>query len=196
MSHLLLEDVARWKLQFPQQVHYLLSNHELSELTDFPIAKCGRILNLQLRAGIQEQYGDAASEVRDAAMEFVGSCPLAVHLSNGVFLCHGAPNLVDQNGFDTGVFDRTLTADDLRSGGAAFRLVWGRDFRPENAAAFASLVGAKILIHGHEPCAAGYSVPNSQQIILDCCGQNACYLLLPVTEDLNHQQIVQRIKPL
>ena len=196
MSHLLLEDVAAWKIAYQQQVHYLLSNHELSELTDYPIAKGGRILNLQLRIGMQEQYGDAAAEIRDAAMAFVGSCPLAVHLSNGVFLCHGAPNLVDQDGFDTGVFDRPLTAGDLRSGGAAFRLVWGRDFRAENAAAFASLVGAKILIHGHEPCAEGFSVPNPQQIILDCCGQNACYLLLPVKEELSHQQIVQRIKPL
>ncbi len=196
MSHLLLEDVARWKRKYPQRVHFLLSNHELSELTDFPIAKGGRILNLQLRVGMQQLYGDAAEDVRAAAMEFVSSCPLAVRLSNGIFICHGAPAGVDQNGFDTSIFDRPLTEEDLAAGGAVFRLVWGRDFRPENAVAFASLVDARILIHGHEPCAVGYSVPNPQQIILDCCGKSACYLLLPSGEALTHEQVVQRIQEL
>jgi hypothetical protein len=196
MSHLLLEDVAKWKVEYPQQVHFLLSNHELSECTDFPIAKGGKILNVLLRFGMLEQYGDAVSSIRDAAMQFVGSCPLAVQLSNGIFVCHGSPNLVDEDGFDTSVFDRPLTPDDLRSGGAVFRLVWGRDFRAENAAAFAALVGAKLLIHGHEPCADGYAAPNPQQIILDCCSQNACFLLLSLDETLTHQQLVQRIQPL
>jgi hypothetical protein len=196
MSHLLLEDVARWKTEYPEQVHFLLSNHELSELTDYPIAKSGRILNVQLRLGMSQQYGDASSSVRDAAMDFLSSCPLAVHLSNGIFICHGSPNLVDEDGFDTSVFDRPLQADDLRHGGAVFRLVWGRDFRPENAAAFAALVGAKLLIHGHEPCADGYAAPNPHQLILDCCCQNACYLLLSLDKELTHQQLVQQVRPL
>jgi hypothetical protein len=196
MSHLLLEDVARWKTEYPEQVHFLLSNHELSELTDYPIAKGGKILNVQLRLGMSQQYGDAASSVRDAGMEFLRSCPLAVQLSNGIFVCHGSPNLVDKDGFDASVFDRLLRADDLRHGGAVFRLVWGRDFRPENAAAFAALVGAKLLIHGHEPCADGYAAPNPHQVILDSCGQNACYLLLSLDEELTHQQLVQQVRPL
>ena len=196
MSHLLLEDVAKWKIEYPQQVHFLLSNHELSEYTDFPISKGGKILNVLLRFGMSEQYGDAASGIREAAMQFVGSCPLAAQLSNGIFVCHGSPNLVDEDGFDIGVFDRPLTPDDLRGGGAVFRLVWGRDFRAENAAAFAALVGAKFLIHGHEPCADGYAAPNPQQIILDCCSQNACCLLLSLDETLTHQQLLQRIRPL
>jgi hypothetical protein len=196
MSHLLLEDVAKWKVEYPQQVHFLLSNHELSEYTDFPISKGGKVLNVLLRFGMSEQYGDAASGIREAAMQFVGSCPLAVQLSNGIFVCHGSPNLVDEEGFDIGVFDRPLTPDDLRGGGAVFRLVWGRDFRAENAAAFAALVGAKLLIHGHEPCADGYAAPNPQQIILDCCSQNACCLLLSLGETPTHQQLLQRIRPL
>ncbi len=196
MSHLLLEDVARWKVDFPEQVHYLLSNHELSELTEFPIAKGGKVLNVHLRLGMTHQYGEGVSEVRRAAMLFIASCPIAARLSNGVFLCHGSPNLVDENGFDTSIFDRPLTPADLAPAGAVFRLVWGRDFRAENAAAFAALVDAKLLIHGHEPCEAGFAAPNPQQIILDSCCQNACYLRLPVAELLTQDQILQRIESL
>ena len=196
MSHLLLEDIALWKLRHPQRMHFLLGNHELSELTDFPITKGGRILNLQLRAGMQEQYGAAAEVVREAAMAFLASCPLALRLANGIFVCHAVPANVDTQGFDVDVFRRPLRPSDLAAGGDVFRLLWGRDFRDENATAFAALVGADILIQGHEPCAHGYWVPNPHQIVLDCCGRHACYLLLSTGERISHRQIVQRIRPL
>lgn len=196
MSHLLLEDVAGWKTDFPEQVHYLLSNHELSELTEFPIAKAGKVLNVHLQLGMTHQYGEAFSRVRQAAMQFIASCPIAARLSNGIFLCHGSPNLVDERGFDTSVLDRPLTPADLAPDGAVFRLMWGRDFRAENAAAFAALVQARLLIHGHEPCEDGFAAPNAQQIILDSCCQNARYLQIPVAETLTQEQILQRIESL
>ncbi len=196
MSHLLLEDVARWKIEFPQQFHFLLSNHELAELTDFPIAKSGQILNLQLRMGLRQMYGDALDDVREAFAEFLGTCPLAARLANRVFICHGSPAEVDRQGFDAGILQRPLQPQDLQVGGDAFRLVWGRDFRPANAEALAAAVDADVLIHGHEPCEHGFAVPNERQIILDCCGAPACYLILPVGETLTHQQIVQRIQRL
>jgi hypothetical protein len=193
MSHLLLEDVIQLKLQFPQQVHFLLSNHELAEVIDHPIAKGGRILNLQFRAGMQEIYGAAAETVRAAYCEFIASCPLAVRAANGLFACHGSPAEVDQDGLNLEVFQRPLTMEDFRQGGAAFRIVWGRDFRAENAEAFAKLVEAEVLIHGHEPCSRGFRVPNSRQLILDCSGPRACYLLLPMREPQRHAEVIRRV---
>ena len=94
------------------------------------------------------------------------------------------------------MFRRPLTEDDLRPDGAAFRLVWGRDFRPENAEAFSELVDAKVLIHGHEPCVEGFATPNERQIILDCAGPNACYVIVPVGGTTTHEQIAARIQRL
>jgi hypothetical protein len=196
MSHLLLEDVARLKADYPERVHFLLSNHELAELIDHPIAKAGRMLNMQFRAGLQEMFGAAAQEVRDALVEFLATCPLAVRLTSGVFICHGSPAAVDTKGFDTGVFQRPLTTADYRAGGGAFQMVWGRDFRPENAEALARLFESDVLIHGHEPCSRGVLAPNVRQIILDCSGPNASFLLLPVGEKLTHSQILQRVQRL
>lgn len=196
MSHLLLEDVARLKVQYPDRFHFLLSNHELAELNDFPIAKGGQMLNLQFRAGLKRMYGDAMGRIREALVEFLSTCPLSVRLASGVFACHGIPEGVDQDGFDTDVFQRRLTKDDLRPDGAAFRLVWGRDFRQENAEAFSRLVGADVLVHGHEPCAEGFATPNERQVILDCAGPNACYLIVPAGGSTTHEQITARIQRL
>jgi len=196
MSHLLLEDVARLKSTFPNQVHFLLSNHELAELTEYPIAKSHRLLNLIFRSGMQEFYGSQVERVRDAYLRFVASCALGVRLESGIVITHSAPESVDQRGFDISIFDRPLTAADLAPQGAVFKLVWGRDFRERNALAFAELMRAQVLIHGHEPCSDGYRVPNSRQVILDCVGPNAHYVLVPVREVLTQAQVVASIKPL
>ena len=196
MSHTLLEDVAKLKAAFPERVHFLLSNHELAELTDYPILKSKRMLNLPFRLGMQEVYGPATDKVREALLPFVRSCPLAVRLPGEIFICHSLPEATDTRGFDATIFERELDPSDFQEHGKIFRLVWGRDYRPENAAAFAELVGANVLIHGHEPCAEGFEVPNDRQLILDCQGRNASYVMLPVADKLSHEQIVERVQKL
>lgn len=194
MSHLLLEDVAALKCEYPERFHFLLSNHELAELGDFPICKSKRMLNLQFRAGIVELYGQAAADkIRGAYMQFISTCPLAIRTVGGTFISHTLPDRCDVNGFNLSVFERPLTPADWQQGSDVFRLVWGRDYRPANAAAFAKIVNAKLLIHGHEPVSDGVSVPNPQQIILDCCSGRAAYAILPITQSLTQKEALARV---
>ena len=121
---------------------------------------------------------------------------LAVRISGEVFVCHSLPPGVDRGGFDAGIFRRELQPADFAEHGDLFELVWGRDYRVENAEAFAKLVGANVLIHGHEPCDEGYLVPNDLQIILDCCSDKACLVVLPIDAQLTQEEIVERIQKL
>lgn len=195
-SHVMLEEVAALKARYPEQVHFIVSNHELAELTDFPILKAQRFLNLLFRNGMLEAYGEMTERVREAYLAFLRSLPLAVRLPGGVFISHSLPEEMAQQEFDSTIFDRPLTDSDYQPHASLFNLVWGRDFRPENAQAFARLVGAEVLIHGHEPCREAFQVPNDRQIILDCSGDLASYLILPTTEALTHAQMVERIQVL
>jgi hypothetical protein len=196
MSHSMLEDVAKLKAANPGRVHFLLSNHELAEMTDYPILKSKKMLNLMFRLGMQEMYGPATEKVREAYVAFLRSCPLAVRLPGGIFVCHTTPERVDSRGFDRTILNRPLDAIDLREHGDVFQMLWGRDYRPENAHAFAKAVGAKVLIHGHEPCAKGFNAPNDTQIVLDCCSEPACYLIVPLDKPLTHAELVSRIQQL
>jgi hypothetical protein len=197
MSYTMLEDVARLKAEFPQQVHFILSNHELAELTDYPILKAKKMLNVMFRMGLQEMYGPATDKVREAYLAFLRSCPLAVRLPDvSVFICHSLPERVDVGGFDTAIFDRASSESDMGNQGGVFALVWGRDYRAANARAFAELVGARLLIHGHDPCPDGFKVPNDTQIILDCCGAKPHYLTLSTSEEIAHAEAVKQITPL
>lgn len=196
MSHLLLEDIARLIVAHPGRVHFILSNHELAELIDHPIMKSRRVLNLNFRCGIQMMYGPRAEEVRDGYRLLIGSLPLAVRLPQRIFISHSLPEKVDTDGFDASIFQRLPTADDLKNGGAAYRLVWGRDFRLENATAFATAVAADVLIHGHEPCVNGARSPNAKQVIIDSCGQRGTYALLPLDIPLTADDIMANVRRL
>jgi hypothetical protein len=196
MSHQLLEDVARLEVRYPNRIHFLLSNHELAELTDFPILKGYRVLNLSFRSGMHVRYGAAHEVVHEAYVEFLKTLPLALRLPGDVLVSHSAPPHLECGTFDPTIFDRPLQTDDYVEGGSVFRLVWGRDYRPENARAFAKLVGAKVLIHGHEPCPGGSKAPNDLQVIIDCCSRPATYLMLPLDRPLTHGEIVARVQQL
>jgi hypothetical protein len=196
MSHTMLEDVAKLKAKYPDRVHFLLSNHELAEATDYPILKSKKMLNLMFRLGLQEVYGPAADKVREAFVPFIKSCPVAVRLPGEIVICHSLPEEVDRRGFDVSVLERPLGALDFKEHSELFRMMWGRDYRQENAQAFAKLIGAQVMIHGHEPCEEGFSVPNATQVIVDCCGEKACYLLLSTAVPYTHPQVVEQIRPL
>jgi hypothetical protein len=196
MSHTLLEDVARLKAEYPDRVHFILGNHELAELTDYPIQKNKQMLNLLFRLGLQQVYGLAAEKIREAYCPFLRSCPLAVRLPGGVFVTHSVPERVDVRPFDTSIFTRRIEPAEFYGRNAIFDLVWGRDYRQENARAFAELVGADVLINGHEPCPEGFSTPNDYQVIVDCCGDRACYMILPTDRKWTQAEVVRQIQRL
>jgi len=183
MSHTVLEDVAKLKVQFPDRVHFILGNHELAEVTDYPIQKNKQMLNLLFRLGIQHVYGSAADRVRESYLTFIKSCPLGIRLPGDVLVTHSLPEDVDRQGFDVTVFHRPLDMVEFLEHKSVFRLVWGRDYRQENAAAFARLMQAGVLIHGHEPCPQGFSTPNEFQLILDCSSDKAAYVILPLNRE-------------
>jgi hypothetical protein len=196
MSHAVLEDVARLKVRHPDRVHFILGNHELAELTDYPIQKNRQMLNVLFRMGLRHMYGAASEMVRLAMLPFFQSCPLAVRTAQGIFISHSVPEFVDARPFDTSIFARRLESSDYTEHSEVFQLVWGRDYRQTNAQAFADLVDAKILINGHEPCIDGYCVPNDIQVIVDCCSDKACYAILPLDRPLDQLEVIRAIKKL
>ena len=95
MSHNMLEDVAKLIAQYPDRVHFLLGNHELAEMTEYPIQKKKQMLNLLFRLGLQQMYGPATDRVREAMVQFIQSCPLGAWMPGGVLITHSIPEKVN-----------------------------------------------------------------------------------------------------
>jgi hypothetical protein len=190
-SHQLLDVLVALKCQYPRQIHMLLGNHELAEWRGQKIGKGDEVLNGLFRQGVQTAYGPRADDVYAAYVYLFAAVPLAVRTANRVFLSHSLPTASQLDRFDPAALERDASDDaDLAAGGPVHALVWGRDTRPDTAAAFLSKVDADLLITGHIPCDRGYDIPNDRQIILDSLGDPACYCLFPTDRPLTHAELV------
>ncbi len=193
MSHMLLEDVAKLKVKYPDRVHFLLSNHELSECTKTSLNKGGISQNQMFASGIETAYGPAAGRIAELYKAFILSLPLAVRLKNGIFISHTLPDKQSVKTFDPKVITRELTAGDVIIGGSAHAMVWGREHDNEFVSKFAKLFKSTLLIHGHEPTPAGFQTPNDYQIILDASGKECWGVTVTTRETPSLADTVKRM---
>jgi hypothetical protein len=193
-SHQLLDLLAALKCQFPRQVHFLLGNHELAQLTQRQVAKGDLDLNQCFREGVGTAYGGRAPEVYAVYLELLRVVPLALRTPNRILLSHSLPAASKMEKFDPAALERDESAEsDLVSGGSVHSLVWGRDTRTETAAAFLAKMDADLLISGHVPCEKGFDTPNDHQLILDSLGTPAGYCLFPTDCPLTLAELVQNV---
>ncbi|HEY7328855.1 MAG TPA: metallophosphoesterase [Gemmataceae bacterium] len=196
-SHQLVDLMAALKCQFPRQVHFLLGNHELAQVTQRSIAKGDFDLNQCFREGVGTAYGGQAPEVYAVYKELLSVVPVALRPPNRILLSHSLPAASKLENFDPASLERDLTAEtDVVPGGSVHAIVWGRDTRAETAAAYLAKMDADLLISGHVPCDNGFDTPNDRQLILDSLGAVACYCLFPTDRPLTLSELVQNVHTL
>ncbi len=193
-SFRLLEEAAALKCRFRSQVHLILSNHDLSEITGATITKGGQATREQFRRGIENAYGPAASEVHLAYLRFLGALPLAARSAQGLFISHSTPSGEAVPTFDYTVLDRPLTALDCQAGGAAYELLWGRNHDQASADEFARNIGARILVTGHQACLPGVKAPTSRHITLTSDGPLGTFLPTSLELALSHAVVLRQVR--
>lgn len=167
LSHELMFEAAHWKVAFPEQVHFLQSNHELAQLTGQEITKNGRSVTKAFEDGVAHTFGrNLMPRVIDAIQEFISSFPLAARTKNGLFMSHSLPSELDWPMFDPGVLDRPLTEPDLMETGSVYQMVWGRRHPISLLDHIAQTLGAEIFITGHQPQEEGHAVIGERMLIV------------------------------
>lgn len=196
LSVLTLAQVAALKLQHPEQVHLLLSNHELAQLGGDGISKGGVNVVEMFNQGIDFLYESSAGAVRDAVHQYIRSLVLAVKCGNGLFASHSLPSEAQLEQFDPHVIDRQPTADDLRFGGAAYNLVWGRRQTPRVGWTLARQWGVDLFVIGHQPVEAGYKVLDDHVLILASNHDQGAALEVDLGRRYTMNELVKQIVPL
>jgi len=166
LSHRMLARVAQLVVDHPRQVHVLLGNHELAQMTGQRVSK-GAGDNVELfNEGLAFVFGDAWEAVADAINGFIAAMPLAVGSESGLLCAHSLPRNLDR--FEPEVLERDLTEEDYASGsGSAYLMVWGRGFGEPELAALAERWGVELFVLGHEHVANGLAARGSRLLILN-----------------------------
>ncbi len=195
-SFKVLLQAARWKCEFPDQIHFMHSNHELSQLTGKEICKAGRVVTRDFERAMQDAYGPNAESVLRAIYLFIESFVLAVRTANRVLLSHSLPNARDLLGFDPTILDRPLTAHDYREGGHAYTMVWGRQHTPELLERLAGDFDVDYFICGHQPQETGYAVVHDRMIILASDHNHGVFLPFDLKKKFVIEDLTNLIRPL
>lgn len=168
LSYRVLAKVAQLVTDFPLQVHPLLANHEISQMTNVGVSKgAGDSVKL-FTSGIDFVFTEDAPEVTRAVNGFIAAMPLALRSESGVFCAHSLPNQVFLPRFDRAVFERNLKPEDYRSpSGPAYQMTWGRGHTAASLDALAAEWNVRLFILGHEYIQTGIEARGSHAVILN-----------------------------
>lgn len=168
LSHRMLARVARLVTDHPGQVHVLLGNHELAQMTGQRVTK-GAGDNVQLfNDGLEFVFSDACDEVAQAIGRFIAAMPLAARSASGLLCAHSlpAPRMLDA--FDPSILDRELIDEDYRPPkGSAYLMVWGRGWGDAEVRTLAEQWSTRLFCLGHEHVENGVAMRCGRAIILN-----------------------------
>ena len=191
-----LARAAALKLDFPSQVHLLLGNHELSQSAGDEILKEGGGVVEAFDRGVSYIYGSGADEVRAAMNRFIASMLLAVRFAQGIMCTHSLPSPRLMAQFDADVIERVPTAADLRSGGSAHMLVWGRRHSQAQADELAQRWGVQQFVLGHQPAEMGYLEQEDTMLILASDHEHGMALPIDLARRYERDELITDLVPL
>ncbi len=194
-SHHLFLEVARWKCEFPDQIHFLLSNHELAQVQRHEITKNGRVVTQAYEDSVLEAYGTGGDDVLAAMEEFILAFALAGRTANRVFLSHSLPSARDLATFDPTLLTRATQTLDLQERGSAHALVWGRYQTEAVLEALQEMLDVDYFICGHQPQEQGYKVIHDRMLILASEHNHGVFLPLDLKKPATMDALTRHIRP-
>ena len=162
----LLLRAARMKVERPEQVLFVLANHDLAQITGNEISKAGRRVCQAFSDGVHYAFGPEGAEVLTAVEAFLMSLPLAIHCPNRVRICHTLPDPARMDLAGTEIFDRPYEAADLRRGGAVYEWTWGRKQTPEQIDQLASELDVDFFVLAHKHIESGCEMLSPRAIVV------------------------------
>ena len=183
-SYRMLGKVAQLVRAHPGQVHPMLANHELAQLTGKGVSKgAGNSVEF-FREALAYVFRDDDAEVEAAINDFFRAMPLAVTSPDGVGCAHSLPDERVMASFDPGILDRPLEdADYLSPNGGAYQMTWGRRYTPTSAAQLAEAWNVKLFCLGHQHVESGIEMRGEQILVLNS-DHDAARLLVVDLADL------------
>ena len=165
-SYTLVVEAAKLLIKYPGQVHYMMGNHAMAQITEEEVLKSGKPMVKSLNKGLTTTYGIDYLKVFKAFTNFVLSLPLVVRTANNIWMSHSLPDVDKLAAFDYGIFDTEITTELLKTNKSIRTLLWGRKHTEPMIDELAKALNVDTFIVGHQPQPEGYSNPFEKLIIL------------------------------
>jgi len=193
LSYKLLFDVARYKLQFPNQVHTIMGNHATAFISDSKVMKGDKEMNRAMNAAIEYEFAEDYDEIISAIRQFLFSQALAVRCENRIWFSHSLPadRYIDK--FDPEVLSRPLEMEDIVRPGAAYILTWGRRHSQALLDKMARLFDVDLFVLGHQPQEQGYCQAGENALIIASDHNHGCILPIDLAKSYTIRELADSI---
>ncbi len=196
LSYKLLFDIVRYKLNFPDRVHIIMGNHDISFINNNKVMKDGEEMNRLMRLAIEHEFKEAADNIKSAIKQLLFSQPLAVRCENRIWLSHSLPAGRFTDKFDQQVLNRPLENNDCEKPGSAYLLTWGRNFGQQTLDKMTKLLDVDIFILGHQSQQKGWSRAGENLIIIASDHNHGCLLPINLAKSYTVEMLIDSIVPL
>ena len=196
LSWQLLFNVIRYKIEFPDQVHILLGNHDTATISNSSVLKSGKEMNRAMQAAMQRHFGPDYQAIYSAMTDYMLSQPLAIRCENRIWISHSLPADQYIDDFDLSIFNRPYTLDDIERPNGVYLLTWGRRHSPEALNRLAKMLDVDIFILGHQPQETGWSLAGPNALILASEHSFGCLLQFDLDKRYTAAALTGCITPL
>ena len=196
LSYKLLFDVIRYKLNFPDRVHIIMGNHDITFINNSKVMKNGKEMNRLMRLALEREFQEAGTDIKLAIRQCLFSQPLALRCENRIWLSHSLPSDRFVDKFDRQILDRKLKNNDCEKPGSAYLLTWGRNFSQQTLDKMARLLDVDIFILGHQPQQQGWSQAGENLIIIASDHNHGCLLSIDLAKSYTVETLIDSIVPL
>jgi hypothetical protein len=196
LSYELLFDAIRYKLNFPQQVHIIMGNHDTAFINDAEVMKDGKEMNRAMCMALERQYSQSCFDIIPQMKSYLFSQPLAVRCSNRIWASHSLPGDHYADQFDPIIFSRELKADDIVRPGSAYLLTWGRRMSQALLDKMAQLFDVDLFVLGHQPQDNGWAQAGRNLLILASNHNHGHLLFLDLAKNYTIEKLIESLVPM
>ncbi len=193
LSFELVAQSAELKIQFPDQVHFILGNHDTSVILGTDVLKNGKEMNRALFAAIDRKFKDNSNAATLALKQFLFSQALAARTHTGILIAHSLPADMYIDNFDAAVLDRDLQINDIIRPNSAYLMTWGRRHSQEVLTQLGEMLSAELFILGHQRQEQGFSKAGDNLLILASDHSNGVFLKIDLATKYTVDELIECI---
>jgi hypothetical protein len=190
----LLLEALEWKQAFPDQVHFVLGNHDLAQITGREITKSGAASIAAFNDWVRQTFGRLGDRFLDDLSLLLSTFALAARCPNRLWLSHSLPGPYATDTFDAAIFNREWQPLDLLPGGSIYDLVWGRGHTREQLDRLADVLDSDFFIVGHQGQPTGFDCQFDRMIILSSDHSQGCFMPIDLAKRYHFDDLTARIR--
>ncbi|MDG2199783.1 MAG: metallophosphoesterase [Phycisphaerales bacterium] len=191
-SYRMLARVAELVLAHPDQVHVVLGNHELSQLTRRAVSKGAGNSVALFQDAVDWVYGDDAQAVTEAIETFIAAMPLAVRTESGLLCTHSLPAVDRMGAFEPEILERPLRPADYEgSGSSIYMLTWGRRHEDTQLDMLAKRWGVTTFCIGHQSVPEGIRQDGPRLVAINSDRANGMVIDWPLDRDPSPEALLK-----